>query len=1555
MSDLSKFLVESILLGEASSVKDLVVVYSGRFQPFHKGHFATYQTLVKKFGKNNVYIGTSDKTDNQKSPFNFKEKVKVMTTMFGIPSNKIAQVKNPYAPTEILSKFNKETTAFITVVGEKDSNRLGGKYFEKYKDSIELEGYVDRGYVFISPSQPNAISGTDVRIGLKKGSTEDKKDFFVKKAYGKFNQSIFDMVVDKLSKLPESINLDEGITLDVEIGDTILMGRFKNKKVVVKTIGKDEHGMPTINGKKVATFRMIKEGYQVIFEDENDDSKYTHIGHGVYKQTGKEDDESSPSFSKNDGGKYIKIDGASDTTSEPSKGTKVAGSDMFKHAPDVKQKEKPKTEIPNVALDNVTKILPKADSDTFSSESDIPKISNKQQRQISMQIDKLVQLTNQAKENGEAAPNYNLCKITVAGTNLYCAGNAGIPREEMPQFKGKPTEGSPAASMEKDINGEVDTEPMFRELLKRKGIKTIQTELPSDSLKATQSELVGAKVAGMAKALENDPNHPKITAPIYVSRDGYVVDGHHRWAAVTTNAIRDGKPANMKVIVIDADIKDVIPMSNKFAEEIGVAAKKADTGKNESVNEIFGIPHFDNLAKDMVVNSIKTYKAKNFKDFMNVVKNHSLSSLHPSMIKIYKAAWDEYSKSESVINEIPMADLQQIDKYADRQLNPIDIVLTDKHFFDRLNDTRNGKEISSAELTGFFKRLGRNKKKFVEFLTQYNQVVAKDNRTNINIPFMLQANKAIAKTIMRKGEFKTTTPEYKFESVIAEALDSHLGKKHGVELDVYEYPEYLEIHRIVVPKEKRSEGIGTKVMNDIITYAKKNKKDVFLTPSSDFGGSKGRLIQFYKSFGFKDNKGGTRDFRSKESMKLTVETIKHIDGKWVVYPKDGGDRLGTHDTKEKALKQLSAIEISKNENINSKNHKSDGTIDHNFLQHHKTGTYTPDMGYGAELDTIDFDDSKQIEPGHQTDAKDTEDRGYEMVKKSVEEAYTKGNIFGGKLKIGGVAVPLEVELIGADNKKKVFIVKVVHIDSKYHSKLPSNGILEIPARIFRTPGGGWYKIKTKSAFEGIGMGYPDQAWIDKHKEVLKRLRKKFNAEKLQYNEPYALGGGISEKVEGDTIICDKCGWDWKIEDSGTNSYLCHKCGHTTTSTLTEGLLTEGGAYGHMHHPFDTEINLTFGQLKNIVNLALEGKLELTREKTDGQALAISWVNGRLVAARNKGHLANKGEKALDINGVATKFAGRGELEKAYNFAMSDLSKAIKSLSEKQREKIFKNGACFMNLEVIYPTSVNVIPYGQALLVFHGTMEYNEAGIAIGENQEAAKVLAGMIKQVNQNVQSAYTIQGPPVVKLPQSKNLTSLKGKYSGQITKLQSKFKLSDTDGIADYHQAWWTDFVTKKSPSPIDNRTLMGLVKRWAFYDKSFRLDNKNITDAKVLSWATGIDKNDHAKIAKDNIRPFEDIFLGVGSEVLSFMSSVLTANPDSAVRAMKDRLDKTISDVKTGGDEKKIAKLKMELQRLNAIGGKDKIVPNEGIVFVYNGNTMKLTGTFAPLNQILGLFYE
>ena len=306
------------------------------------------------------------------------------------------------------------------------------------------------------------------------------------------------------------------------------------------------------------------------------EAEYTHVGYGKYKEKGKEKDPKAQTFKKTDQGKYVPI-----KSDEP-----TSGKDSKKDTPKVnifdkpkKSDKKEKSDTPKVSSSKLTKLMPKADKETFTGQSDINKIPDSQKKEISMQIDKLAELAKQAKEKGEAAPNFNLCKVTVPGTNLYCEGNAGIPREEMPQFKGKPTPGSPASKMATDASGEVDTEPMFKKMLKEKGIKTAETEIPSDRLKATQSELVGAKVAGMSKALEKDPNHPAITAPIYVSRDGFVIDGHHRWAAVTSAAIANGKPANMKVIVIDMDIKDAIPMANSFAEEIGVAAKKADANQ----------------------------------------------------------------------------------------------------------------------------------------------------------------------------------------------------------------------------------------------------------------------------------------------------------------------------------------------------------------------------------------------------------------------------------------------------------------------------------------------------------------------------------------------------------------------------------------------------------------------------------------------------------------------------------------------------------------------------------------------------------------------------------------------------------------------------------------------------------------------------------------------------------------------------------------------------------------------------------------------------------------
>ena len=477
-------------------------------------------------------------------------------------------------------------------------------------------------------------------------------------------------------------------------------------------------------------------------------------------------------------------------------------------------------------------------------------------------------------------------------------------------------------------------------------------------------------------------------------------------------------------------------------------------------------------------------------------------------------------------------------------------------------------------------------------------------------------------------------------------------------------------------------------------------------------------------------------------------------------------------------------------------------------------------------------------------------------------------------------------------------------------------------------------------------GTPDGGYVPKGK-----TRKLDGQDGINKSEEWYTNGGYTQTdfPKADAIFGDDEAEERTIKYSIKN---LPDVEYVETDFLKEGLLLEGGAYGHMSHPFD-DMDLTFGDLKNIITKALNGDLGVVREKTDGQALAISWKNGRLIAARNKSHLANGGAGAMGIEDVASKFGGRGGLTDAYNFAMKDLSAAIQSLSEAQRKKIFNEGKCFMNLEVIWPTSVNVIPYGQALLVFHNTTCYDEKGTATGADGGAASTLAGMIKQVNADVQSKYTIQGPPITSIPKSDDLSSKQGKYISKLKKLQSEFGLNDTDTVALYHQSYWENFIDKNSPVKVDKLTKEALVRRWAFGDKSLRLNT--ISNPKLQAWAIQNDKVNVAKQQKENIKPFEEIFLGVGADVLEFVSSVLTVHPEKAIRSMKEKFKSVANQVRGSGDISKIGKLKSELERLNALGGIDKIVATEGLVFFYGGKTYKLTGTFAPLNQILGIFYS
>jgi len=107
-------------------------------------------------------------------------------------------------------------------------------------------------------------------------------------------------------------------------------------------------------------------------------------------------------------------------------------------------------------------------------------------------------------------------------------------------------------------------------------------------------------------------------------------------------------------------------------------------------------------------------------------------------------------------------------------------------------------------------------------------------------------------------------------------IEDILNSKYDEVLDelfISEKGDHLRLHSIILKDGVKEEGYGTKIMDDIIDYADKNNMIVTLTASSSYGSSKGRLISFYKRFGFVPNKGRNKDYRFQDTLIREPKTM----------------------------------------------------------------------------------------------------------------------------------------------------------------------------------------------------------------------------------------------------------------------------------------------------------------------------------------------------------------------------------------------------------------------------------------------------------------------------------------------------------------------------------------------------------------------------------------------------------------------------------------------------------------------------------------------------------
>ena len=212
----------------------VVVTYPGRFQPFHLGHAHVFKQLQSQFGQDNVFIVTSNDTSSAKSPFNFNDKVQLMTAA-GVPAGRIIESNKPYDPPEQFG-YN---VVFITALGAPDAERLAPdsvlkrdkkdkagnvikpagspSYFKTFRELADCDTADNHGYVVVIPEARKDITlggkhvdvshGTEARaVWNQVRGDESLRAEYLNQMFGRDDAELGRI----MDKIPHTVNEDAG-------------------------------------------------------------------------------------------------------------------------------------------------------------------------------------------------------------------------------------------------------------------------------------------------------------------------------------------------------------------------------------------------------------------------------------------------------------------------------------------------------------------------------------------------------------------------------------------------------------------------------------------------------------------------------------------------------------------------------------------------------------------------------------------------------------------------------------------------------------------------------------------------------------------------------------------------------------------------------------------------------------------------------------------------------------------------------------------------------------------------------------------------------------------------------------------------------------------------------------------------------------------------------------------------------------------------------------------------------------------------------------------------
>ena len=392
------------------------------------------------------------------------------------------------------------------------------------------------------------------------------------------------------------------------------------------------------------------------------------------------------------------------------------------------------------------------------------------------------------------------------------------------------------------------------------------------------------------------------------------------------------------------------------------------------------------------------------------------------------------------------------------------------------------------------------------------------------------------------------------------------------------------------------------------------------------------------------------------------------------------------------------------------------------------------------------------------------------------------------------------------------------------------------------------------------------------------------------------------------------------------------------------ILTEGGLYGHMSHLHENP-DLTFSKLKFILTSAANGQIKAT-EKTDGQNLNVSYSvkDGRAKAARNKKNVIDGG---LDSDQLYAMFENHvnQNLKDVFSDALKAFEKIIDPLPLRKKIRMFgEDTEIYYNCEVLDDRTPNVYKYDTRNLIIHlvGHAKYDrETGRATGEEIDPSELIQYVESAQDKMADEKYGVKVNALKNLQSLADMKHLDNALNS-IDRLKENYQLSDESTLKDLILKRLSEQLTKLNLQPevidiVANRMIAGLVNT-----KDIKDENQKAIAKQALA---------NTDIYLDSaLEPIELIISDFAVEMLRGYESSFVLDNKKEVQRLRIETSKAIQAIQNANNDIANTILAKQIKKLKSI--ENISTAAEGVVFSIDGHTFKFTGTFAPMNRLLGL---